>query len=421
MYAVISSVDCFADRKTLYSNIEEPTPGKLSGIPAIRVSGWAFAPEYGPGRVTLVCGARTFTSESCHRLDVEDAFPGAGGTNSGFAAIIWQHELPPQFEITIWLNWKTHREVVGTITGEVRFQRQKPLDTAMPGMLLLSSLGRSGSTLLMGLLTKNSLIVGDPTFPFELPYVQHGANALQICGTSLIQQFPNPLDRFNDSLRQIRELLKLDSEDHRSQVIAGTWNAYCDGFYEFIKRYHAELCERAGKLGFPSDMYIVEKSFVGAPRGVLRRVVPRFKQIVLVRHPLDLLASYIAWDKKTGLANFTAGLEEDEATYLLRLRNYLEQLLADVKYCPQDTCLLHYEDVVENTKETMNNLFRWLEVDQETISSPATSATERTIHMTSANPDASIGRGKRDLPAKLRDMAMSCFKPLAEEMGYELT
>lgn len=258
--------------------------------------------------------------------------------------------------------------------------------------LMMTTMGRSGSTLLMSILAAHPGIVVADERPYEvelLTYYAYALRTLMVAGdhekslrpdkiTSADNQYSigfNPY--FNSSHRlKFKTPALLDQFMHGPlpQILSG---AIKDIVVEF---YNAVAIDR--KKDRP--IYFAEKAL---PEQVIRKstqhVFGNFKEIVLVRDLRDAVCSFVQY----------GNLDFDHA--FQAMASSAERILNLANSDEPDICYIRYEDLVENPRPTIDKILGYLGLttDFEIPDSTALFA----VHATSNNPRASIGRWRKTL------------------------
>ena len=161
---------------------------------------------------------------------------------------------------------------------------------------------------------------------------------------------------------------------------------------------------------------------------VLVRELYREARIVfLVRDMRDLLASRLAFNRKTGVSQF--GLDGSESTedYVRgAMRREIEDLHETWNALAGEAMLLRYEDLITEPHATLQKLFAHtrLDADDQTVADvlgrARDSRPERQAgHKTSGDDTASIDRWQRDLPADVQQACAEAFAEPLAAFGYE--
>lgn len=281
------------------------------------------------------------------------------------------------------------------------------------GPVLLSTMGRTGSTAIMALLAQHPNIVvagerpyevemgcyysyalrtllanGDHTRSLRTDDITHTANRFHIgfnpyFEPSFVNVFKNPL--------VLQKYLT-------SRLPARVGSA----FREIILDYYEEL---AKDRGTDHPIYFAEKSLPERDSRLgIRFMFPNLKEIVLVRDLRDVVCSSAS---SNGLS-FNRIIEDVEIA--------ARQTVAILEEDRPSILLLRYEDIILNRKKALSNVFNFLGL--ATIAEDDQSLGQLfASHATSVNPAASIGRWKRDLTP---DQKENCerLRPLLDRLGY---
>src|SRR5262249_9410577 len=87
--------------------------------------------------------------------------------------------------------------------------------------------------------------------------------------------------------------------------------------------------------------------------------------------------------------------------------------------------ILRYEDLVMEPAQTLERVLEYLELDSraETVAQMLERASSDTKmmreHQTSRNPADSVGRWRRDLPPRLRELCLSELGSSMAQFGYD--
>ncbi len=265
--------------------------------------------------------------------------------------------------------------------------------------------GRVGSTLLMQLLGTSPDIVFDRVYPFENRYLHCLLSAVRHVDQPLRDR-PEPgaagvLDGSGGSLPFVP--LSLDPVQLRDGAVSALWAAFCaatEAFSGAPGRFYAEKA-------LADDVDLLVRS------GVAARVVH------LVRDPRDVVASVRAFDAKRGYPGFGRRPGDDDAADLDRLlRGMRDRFDAFERRAGLvDSRLVRYEDLVRDLAGVAAELGTWLGAALD----PAAVERGRAAmarHMTSADPESSIGRWRRDLDPADADRVVEVLGPAMRRHGY---
>jgi hypothetical protein len=297
------------------------------------------------------------------------------------------------------------RVILGRLVG--RLDRQSV--AVAPAPLQVVALGRSGTTLLMTLLSRHPEIVVAKPFPYEIRASRYWIHALQrlLEPAELLQSAHTDtfwlnswwvgLNPFFDSRRS-----KFFENEYGS--IAGRLVAdSLTGFYQNEAaaqrkdgvRYFAEK-------QLPDDISLwTAEAFVGARR------------IFLVRDPRDMFASMRAFNAKRQAPAFGEEATGNDDEWVGLLAEQVRRVTAQWRASGADAWLVRYEDIVSRPVDALAELLRFLDVDHAAKTIERVLAIEdddeSRYHRTTQTAEASIGRWKSDLPIELQDVASQAF------------
>jgi hypothetical protein len=262
------------------------------------------------------------------------------------------------------------------------------------GAAILTTTGRTGSTLLMKVFAANPLIVVAARPPYEMKLVSYYAYL-----------FRNMIAR-GDHIKSLTP----ENVTHASNRFQIGLNPYFEAGYranfrapDIFDRFVAEdLPTRVAPCleGIVLDYYAAVAQDTGKPNPILfvekvlgeievregaRYLFPGLKEIVQVRDPRDLYCSALAFDRYSNVAEAQRMIAE-YARDLLRYRRGHDSSMHFLKY----------EDLVLDRAETLAQLYAFLGVPQAIKESTAGESELFGRHGTSASPEKSIGRWKTE-------------------------
>lgn len=162
--------------------LDAPVPGQESAQYAFKLAGWILGRGSPVTALRVLHGGtelRTVPVNVPHPRPVEQ-HPGVpGAERCGFWNLVGVLGLPDPFEVEILAELQDGRQV-----PFVRLQgRRTPLRTGFgPGLqpLLVTALGRTGTTWLMRLLSQHPALVMDTRYPYELRIAQYWIHTLGV-------------------------------------------------------------------------------------------------------------------------------------------------------------------------------------------------------------------------------------------------
>ncbi|GAB4526135.1 MAG: hypothetical protein Kow0063_00020 [Anaerolineae bacterium] len=289
---------------------------------------------------------------------------------------------------------------VGHIKALVEFQRPAIQPHFTP--IIVTALGRSGTTLCMQAIGHHPEVATTRVYPYETRMAQHFMESLR--GAL----------KFGSIAALPTQAASYLTRDFVQSAIRYHMNCI-DQYYSAVAQANEQ----------PQARYFVEKSLPLQFQGWFHDLYPKTKEIVLVRDFRDMLCSILSFNAKRGFNDFSRERFDSDLEYVRHMTGPGHLLLAWKKR--QDKVLLvRYEDLVLRDEETLARLFEYLEVD----TSPSVISEILTLcrqpsgrlkeHMTSSSRETSIGRWRRDLPPELISAAHEVFGDVLVEFGYEV-
>jgi len=416
--------------------LDEPRPGDTRSFHELTVSGWVTGHAEAAAAVE-VRSADAVTGRSLgkspvgfERADVARAFPHLpAAAKSGFETGVSLLGLPPEFELNV-IAWFGERRpaTIAVVRG-----RRTPISTEFDPTLqplLVTSLGRSGSTWLMGLLSEHPDIVSYRPLEYESrvaaswmqlahSLTSPGRYLRPVTGTDLhewhwwLADGPVP-ERPGDP--GLEEFLSGDNVGAIVRFAQGR----IDDFYQRV----------AALQGRSSPRYFAEKFMPDLAAAVTAEVYPNYREILLVRDVRDVICSIHAFNAKRGYPAFGRELATSDEEHLRGpMRDSAAALLESWRRRGDRAIVVRYEDLVRDPHALLGQTLEFLELDASDDTLRRMSAAvaraellipELSFHRTTAEATASIGRWKRDLSQALRTLCEETLAEFLETFGYEV-
>ena len=428
------SVRSFGSRREgiLESGIEAPTNGGSSDAWGVRVrghvlgtSGLAQSVEaVVPGRVLASAPAALATPEVAARhLNV----PGAAAC--GFTLLVDTLALPREFEFRLRATFADgSRPKLATIRGARRALSTDYTPRLQP--LLVTSLGRMGTTLLMRILAAHPSVVTYLRPPYETRAGKYWLHVLKTLAApaDASKRIGAPMEFHVEPLAVAGNPFYSAAFAAWPEVEAWSGSTYVENLAAFsqqsIDGWYVATARAQGQDVSPL-VYFAEKQFPDDFSRLWRELYPGAREIFLVRDFRDMVASMIAYNTRRAFGDFGREAAGSDTAWLAHLRRGVEALRDAWRERGEPRSLVHYEALVRDPAHAVPTLLSTLGLD----SAPATVArllvaaapesAESRAHATSSSPDTSIGRWRMDLSPELQGMTEEAFGDLLAEFGYE--
>ena len=409
--------------------LDAPQPGLTGESYAVDLRGWAVG-ERAPAASVLLLrdGAliRRLPVE-IERPDVAAAHPGlTGAERSGFFGTLSALALEPRFELQVEVRLEDGTRLPLALVRGTR----APLRTSFEPRLqplLLTTLGRTGSTAVVRMLAAHPEIVAYRPFEYEprvATYWMGVFRALSDPASYRRQLAPTgPIDRAwwlgeqTPLPRPIRDPA-LDTWLDATAIgeLAGVAQ-------QRIERLYTEVAAASGQ---PDAPYFVEKYRADAVPELMLELYPRAREVMLVRDFRDMIASMFAYNEKRGRQGFRRDRATSDRDYILNDVGVSVGALAQAWARRSDTAhLLRYEDLVLHPEETVQALLAHLGLDagpgavEPMLGSLLARDSGSEGHRTVPDPRESIGRWRRDLSDEVAAACAEALGPPLETFGYE--
>jgi hypothetical protein len=412
----------------LASYLDSPAVGTVLGRATFEVGGWALGRHSKAETVELVAGDEPIRAIPLwvERLDVAAVHPGAPAA-SGFWSLCGTLVLEREFTLDVRAVFADGtRAALGSIAG-----RREPIRTSFEPQLqplLVTSLGRTGTTLLMSLLSAHPAIVAHRTHPYEIFPARYWLHLLRVLAEPADHTHSSHPSSFTEDIWRVGY-----NPFHTAPVTQASElaNLFGDSYVERLARFSQESIDdfyrtTATLQEQPDARFFVEKFQPDALPRLAWDLYPEMKEIVLVRDFRDLICSVFAFNEKRGTVDFGRDGFESDAEYVRYVGPRAKQLLDAAKSRRGRAELVRYEDLATDPEGTLRRILRYLVLDHDpaivqamvraALDHPATAQ-----HRTSSSVDESIGRWKSDLPKSLHPVVDESLSPVLAELGYAVS
>ena len=425
----VQSAELDAD-KVVSAAVEAPRDADQLQTWTLPVSGWVVG-RRARGKHVLVRqrDARWEMPVYDHRPDVGDMHPDREWARyAGFSGAINTLRLPPAFHLDVIAELEDGaRSDVASIAG-----RRAPLRSSYePELrpLIVTTLGRTGSTWLIHLLAGHPGVVAYRPFSFEPRAVTYWIDVLTSLSepASYTQQvegevhYPRPWwlgsgTRMTSEVLPDEELARWLGSDHVADLAA------------FAQQRIDAVYLRVAALDDGQPEFFAEKCLPesNVPQ-LVQELYPEGQEVFLVRDFRDMLCSIRSFNAKRGSQAFGLDGPGGEESYVTDvLAPSVQNLLHEWRDRAGRAQLVRYEDLILNPGPTLRGVLRQAGLEstgarvQDMLARAGEAMPGMAEHMTtSGGPQASIGRWRRDLEPRLQAVCDEAFAEPLAEFGYE--
>lgn len=294
--------------------------------------------------------------------------------------------------------------------------------------IIVTSLGRMGTTWLMRLLAAHPQVVVHGTYPYELGIAKYWTHLLRVAAgpadhldsshpetftADLGQVGHNPY--FGDFLAESPELNRWLAREQPGLLGAAIQRSI-DGFYQQVAKHG----------GVSDARYFAEKGLPDHVPDLLRDLYPHARELILVRDIRDVICSVLAFDEKRQTRSFGREWLADDLGFVHQLHMDLERLVRGWRRRRDSARLVRYEAMVAAPVETVCGILEYLDLPatpamvDSMLRQAAAPTPELDDHRTSASAEDSVGRWRRELADQHPELLKHCqeFVPLLAELGY---
>ena len=410
------------------SDLDTPQAGATAGSYNLVIEGWVFSKSLSVDHVEVLHKERPLALVPLdgNRPDIAAGFPDLeGAEQTGYRAAIGTLALPAEFELVLRAKLENGvRLPLAKLSCKRRRIRSSRESKIQP--LMVNTIGRSGSTLLVTLLASHSEVVAFAPWIKDARIATYWMDIFQDLAQpeSFLAPFDPPdLEKphwWLGSQHGSDQLGDPELEQWMGREGIGSLLGMCQ---ERIEEFYAHV---AGPGASPR--YFVEKfSPYQVLPDLLAETYAGAREVVLVRDFRDILCSVISFNRKRGYEAFGRAESGNDVDYVHQtLAPSAVELVERWRGADQRPHLVRYEDLVHEPREALAALFEHLDVDasedeiEATLERAASGSGSMDHHRTTTSADASIGRWRNDLPSDVADACHEALGPILAELGYEV-
>lgn len=410
--------------------IDAPVKGESRDAYSFQIDGWVVGRTEKVIAIEIVNGMRTVAvgPPTLARSEVAARFPECpGAATAGFSLTTTVIGLPSPLVLEVRaLGERGSRARLATITVTHR-----PLQTTFNGSinpLLVTSLGRTGTTWLMRLLAQHPALITFRVHPYEMRPAKYWAHQLAVIAGAPEAERTWSWEDLSDGKGWARSpLLYLQQMRSAPQVRAWLDKGLVENWAEHGQRCIEDCYRAIAAQSSEAPRFFIEKHLPDRIAGLLRELYPHSREIFLVRDFRDMICSIDAFNAKRQRPAFGREYASGDDQFIAFQRSETARLLQSWQERASRSMLLRYEDLVTNPRESLGLALEYIGVDADPkivdamVSSGSVDLENAIAHRTSTNPAASIGRWKSELQPGLRAACASRLDDVLTAFGYPPT
>lgn len=408
------------------AHLDCPQAGDTHEAYAMDLSGWALGKRSPSVAIEFFQNSQCLwrTAINSPRDDIAEAFPQVHNSGqSGFSLAIGAVAFARKFELLVVVALVDGTRVPLAVIRGGRSSIGVPY-TPRFRPLLVTTMGRSGSTWLMRVLGEHPQLITYRAFRHE---------PRQICyWLEVLKALSEPAS-FSQSLQALSygenwwlgtsrpltgSLTHLDPE--LREWVAGSHVRSLTTFcLERIDEFYTVAAKAEGRTGV---VCFAEKCWPGHfAAEIFGELYPGAREIVLVRDFRDTVCSWLAYIRRHGVGRELIGSERQ---FIKQNRDLAVQVYNGWRR--RSAYLLRYEDLIREPQATFEAVLNYLGLDASTetirhMLERAEKVAPETLafHQTSKDVSHSIGRWREDLSPELQAECAEAFGGLLEQFGYK--
>src|SRR4051794_27746313 len=281
------------------------------------------------------------------------------------------------------------RMTVGTVSVQ-----RRPLETEYEPMLaplLVTTVGRSGSTWLMQILAAHPQVVVFRRFPYESAPAKYWLHMLRVLSQPANFVESAHTDTFHNDIHWVGSNPYHDDRVYEQPLLEAWFGrTYVQSLAEFTKRRIDEwYLSLARTQTQAAPAFFAEKHlWPNFLPGMTWELYPRAKEVFLVRDFRDMASSVLSFDDRRGYPGFGRPAGASDEDYL---RGGLRQMAVDLRNSwlsrADRAHLVRYEELVVAPEQTVTAMLAYLGLDSsaETLQHVLAKGSEEVLDLPGAS------------------------------------
>jgi hypothetical protein len=418
-----------SEKHLLGAHIDAPAAGMQTRAFALDVVGWAL------GRSQAVSAIEVMQRATClrrvpldgPRVDVAERFAEhSGAGTAGFFATVGGLTLGREFELLVRARLEDRTRVpIARIAGTRAALETDYRPRLAP--LMVTTLGRTGSTALVRMLGAHAEIAAYRPFEYEPRVASYWMGVLRgLAEPASYRRQLAPSGPIDGSWwlgtepplpRRIRDP---QLGDWLGREAVAELAAFCQSRIDGLYGQVAVLGDR------PAARLFAEKQRPDFVPELMWELYPQAREVILARDFRDMVSSMFAFNAKRGFQGFRRGAATSDAEFIAeRVGSSVTALARAWQERAERAHLVRYEDLVRHPRATAEAMVDYLGTDSsdaalEAMVAAVTARGDQSDgHRTVADPAESIGRWRTDLSPELQQACEEALGPSLRAFGYE--
>jgi len=419
-------------------SLDLPRPGSTIPSFTIDLAGWVLGARRRVVSVEITSLGQPLKRLPVNlpRVDVAGVHdPGMQGESCGFAGQMGSLGTPSDFELVVQALVKMDgderlRVPVAKITGR---RRSRPGVVSKRQPLMVTGLGRSGTSWMMRLLSEHPGVVAIRQHPYEVRPSVYWMHMLKVLTDPADHDRSTSPDGFENDVRWIgsnpyAHPRYTDAFRDPGAMRRAVGPCYVAEVEAFCKRNIDMIYDAvASDQGDDEGRYFAEKLLPSHVQSLFWDFFGGAAEILLVRDFRDQICSARAFNEKRGIVAFGREKASDDLQWVRNMSERGVRRMAEALAQRRERAhLVRYEDLVLRPHETLAGIFAYLGLaaDEDAVGRVLRRAGQDTNeardHRTSADPAASVGRWRTELDGPLLDRIHELMGPALRGFGYEV-
>jgi hypothetical protein len=420
--------------------VELPAAGQQGDLHVLRIAGWVAGREVRPRAVEVVYHGRPIQIAPVRgaRPDVAAIRPDVDATaDASWDALVGLVGLrrDAMLELRVVLDGDVR---VPAATLELRRESLRSGFDAQVQPLVLSSLGRSGSTWLMKMFAAHPEVVTMRRFPYESSPGKYWMHAMKVLSDPASLELSAHMDTFHSDRswagsNPYFDAPAIDDPERGAWLGREQVERLARFFQDTVEQWYLTVARSQGQ---DSPRYFAEKhlwpNFLPM---LIRELYPGAREIFLVRDFRDVACSALAADARRGYSGFGREPHMSEAQYV---REVVHRMATDLHRSWEARApgahLVRYEDMALQPRETLTSLFEFLGVEatggtvdrvlalasEDVPDLPGSTSDPELVerHRDDRSPEDSIGRW-RERDEGFREVLDEALGEALSAFGYD--